>query len=216
MSAAVPAPAADRRGARRVELTAALIALCVGAPLVFLYARAMADGELRRRQAPLRAMIGDSAFERLARGEKTPEHYYGNELLAPDFTLRDRHGKVWRLRDQRGKVVVMNFWTITCQPCVEELPSLLELADIARKRGDMEVIAVTTDQQWSEIGALFPSRFHLDVLFDPERKVVRDKYGTRLFPETWIIDGRGVIRMRIDGRRNWSEPLTIDAIERFM
>jgi peroxiredoxin len=215
LSAGSPAAAAPR-GARRVELLAALIALCVGAPLVFLYARAMADGELRRRQAPVRALIGDAAFERLARGEKTPEHYYGNELLAPDFTLRDRHGKSLRLRDLRGKVVVMNFWTITCKPCVEELPSLLELAEIARKRGDIEVLAVTTDQHWSEVAALFPPRFDLNVLFDPERKVVRDKYGTRLFPETWIIDARGVIRMRIDGRRNWSEPLTLDAIERFM
>ena len=217
MSAAPPVAAGQRRPpARRVELVAALIALCVGAPLVFLYARAMADGELRRRQVPLRAMIGDSAFELLARGEKTAEHYYGNELLAPDFTLPDRDGKPRRLSDLRGKVVVMNFWTITCQPCVEELPSLLELAEIARKRGDFEVIAVTTDKTWSEIAALFPPRHHLNVLFDPERKVVRDKYGTRLYPETWIIDARGVVRMRVDGRRNWSEPITIDAIERFM
>ena len=71
-----------------MELCAALVVLCIGAPLVFLYARAMADGELRRHEAPLRAMLGDAAFERLARGEKTEEHYYGNELLAPDFTLQ--------------------------------------------------------------------------------------------------------------------------------
>lgn len=205
-----------RRGSRRVELWAALIALCVGAPLVFLYARAMADSELRRRQAPLRAMIGDVAFEQLARGDKTTEHYYGNSLRAPDFTLRDKNGRPWKLSDRRGKVVVMNFWTITCQPCVEELPSLIELADIASQRDDIEVIAVTTDKEWSEVAALFPPKFHLNVLFDPERKVVRDKFGTKLYPETWIIDGRGVVRMRIDGRRNWSEPITIDAIERFL
>jgi peroxiredoxin len=208
--------AAREGGRRRVELWAALIALCVGAPLVFLYARAMADGELRRRQAPLRVMIGDVAFEKLARGEKTEEHYYGNSLLAPDFTLLDKDGRPWKLSDRRGKVVVMNFWTITCQPCVEELPSLLELADIAAERDDVEVIAVTTDKEWSEVAALFPPQFALKVLFDPERKVVRDKFGTRLFPETWIIDGRGVVRLRIDGRRDWSQPITIDAIERFL
>ena len=77
---------------RRAELYAGLIALCVGAPLVFMYARAMAEGEQRRREVPMRALLGDESFERLARGEKTAEHYYGNELLAPDFTLRDRHG----------------------------------------------------------------------------------------------------------------------------
>lgn len=130
--------------------------------------------------------------------------------------LSDRDGKPWRLRDQRGKVVVLNFWTLTCQPCVEELPSLLELASMAQKRDDIEIVAVSTDKDWNEVAALFPPRFALKLLFDPERKIVSGKYGTRLFPETWIIDARGVVRMRIDGKRNWSEALTLDAIQSFL
>jgi peroxiredoxin len=211
-----PAPPAANSKPRRAEWLSALIVLAVGAPMIFLFTRAMADGEQRRREAPLRAMLGDRAYERLARGEKTEEHYFGNELSAPDFTLRGHDGKPWRLRDQRGKVVVMNFWTITCQPCVEELPSFLELADLAARRDNIEVVAVSTDRDFSEVATLFPPQFRLKVLFDPDRKVVRDKFGTKLFPETWIIDGRGVVRMRVDGRRNWSDPLTFDAIERFL
>jgi peroxiredoxin len=208
---------AEQAAARkRGEWLAGLIVLCIGAPLVFIYARAMADGEVRRQEAPLRAILGDEYFERLSRGEKTSEHYYGNELTAPDFALKDKDGKPWRLRDQRGKVVVMNFWTITCGPCVEELPSFIELAQIAKERDDIEVVAVTTDKDWSEVSALFPPHAQLRVLFDPERKIVRDKYGTKLFPETWVIDKKGVVRLRIDGRRNWSEPLALDAIERFL
>ncbi|MFI5306048.1 MAG: TlpA family protein disulfide reductase [Polyangiales bacterium] len=205
-----------RARSRRAELYAALIVAAVGAPLVFVYARAMAEGETRRREAPLRAILGDESFERLARGERTEEHYLGDRLLAPDFTLQDRDGKPWRLRDHRGKVVVINFWTVTCQPCVEELPSVIELADIAQHRPEIEVVAVTTDENWGAVAALFPPHFALKVLFDPERKVVRDKFGTRLFPETWVIDARGVIRLRVDGRRNWSEALSIDAIESFL
>jgi peroxiredoxin len=202
--------------ARRGELAAALIVLALGVPFVFLFARAMADGETRRREAPLRAILGDESYERLARGDKTEEHYLGNELLAPDFELKGRDGKPWRLRDQRGKVVVMNFWTLTCQPCVEELPSLLELATLATKRDKIEVIAVSTDKNWNEVAALFPPRFDLTLLFDPERKIVSGKYGTRLFPETWIIDSRGVVRLRIDGKRNWSDALTLDVISSFL
>ena len=203
--------------ARSREWSAGLVVICIGAPLVFQYARAMAEGEVRRHEAPLRAILGDTSFERLARGEKTEEHYYGNELLAPDFTLVDRPGKPWRLRDQRGKVVVMNFWSITCQPCVEELPSFMDLDQLAKQRGDdIEIVAVTTDKDWSEVAALFPPGANLQVLFDPERKVVRDKFGTKLFPETWVIDREGVVRLRVDGRRDWSEPLALDAIERFL
>jgi peroxiredoxin len=211
-----PSTTSSSAPGRRGELLAGLIVLALGAPLVFMYARAMAEGETRRRETPLRAMLGDEAYERLARGERTEENYLGNELLAPDFTLLDRNGKPWRLRDHRGKVVVLNFWTITCQPCVEELPTVLELADMANRRDDFEVVAVSTDKNWNQVAALFPPHFSLNVLFDPERKIVRDKYGTRLFPETWIIDRRGVIRLRIDGRRNWSEALTLNVIESFL
>jgi len=201
--------------ARKRERIAALIVFALGVPLVFIYARAMAEGEVRRREAPIRAMIGDDSFERNSRGERTEEHYYGDHLTAPDFELRDKDGKPWRLRDQRGKTVVMNFWTVTCQPCVEELPSFLELADMLRGNTNVEVVAITTDKNWDEVAALFPPHFNLKVLFDPERKIVRGKYGTRLFPETWIIDSHGVVRMRVDGKRNWSEALSLDVIKSF-
>lgn len=207
------APVSPR--ARRRERIAALIVFAVGLPLVFMYARAMADGEVRRRETPLRIMLGDENYERLTRGERTEENYLGNHLTAPDFELRDQNGQPWRLRDHRGKIVVMNFWTITCQPCVDELPSLLELADIAHDRGDIEVVAVSADEGWKDVSALFPPNFRLKVLFDPQRKIIHDKYGTRLFPETWIIDAEGVVRMRIDGRRNWSEALALDVIRSF-
>lgn len=199
---------------KRREWLAALPVAILGAPYVAVYARAMADGELRRREAPLRAMIGDETFERLQRGEKTEEHYLGNSLSCPDFTLPDKDGQPWRMQDRRGKIVVLNFWTITCKPCVAELPSLLELAELARTR-NIEVVAVTTDKGWHEVATLFPPQHNLKVLFDPERKVVRDKFGTRLFPETWVIDPRGVVRMRIDGGRAWSEALALDAITSF-
>ena len=37
-------------------------------------------------------------------------------------------GRKVHLSDYRGKTVVLNFWTTTCQPCLEEMPSLAELA----------------------------------------------------------------------------------------
>lgn len=214
--AASPAHSDHKDREKRAEWLAGLLVLALGAPLIFLFSRAMADGEQRRYEAPLRAMLGEHVYDQLARGEKTELNYLGNELLAPDFTLTDRNGKPWRLHDQRGKVVVMNFWTVTCQPCVEELPSFLELADITAHRDDIEVVAVSTDQSFGEVATLFPPQFRLKLLFDPDRKVVRDKFGTRLFPETWIIDGRGVVRMRIDGQRKWSDAITLDAIQRFL
>ncbi|HKU41876.1 MAG TPA: TlpA disulfide reductase family protein [Polyangiales bacterium] len=208
-------PSSPRPSGQR-ELFATLLVLCVGAPLLFIFARAMTDAEVRRREAPLRAMLGDGAYEALSRGEKTELHYLGDGLRAPDFELKDKSGKLWKLSDQRGKVVVMNFWSVTCQPCVEEMPSLVNLADTVRRRKDIELVAISTDKDWSAVGAIFPPGSRLKVLFDPERKVTKDKFGTKLYPETWVIDKGGVVRLRVDGPRDWGSALSLEAIERFL
>ncbi|MCZ7681473.1 MAG: TlpA family protein disulfide reductase [Sandaracinaceae bacterium] len=106
------------------------------------------------------------------------------------------------MSDHRGKVVVMNFWTVTCQPCVEEMPTLVQLSRILEERDDIELVTVSTDRDWDTVRTVVPEDAPMTVLLDPEREVVNGKFGTRLFPETWIIDPDGVIRLRVDGSRD--------------
>lgn len=201
---------------KRSELVATLIALCLGAPMVFLFARAAADSEVRRREAPMRAMVGDQAFEMLAAGGTPPQGYLGDDRRAPDFTLNDQRGIPWRLSQHRGKVVVLNFWSVTCGPCVEEMPTFDQLAMVLSRRHDIELVTVSVDAGWSAVSMAMPPNTRLKVLFDPERAVVRGKFGTRLYPETWIIDGDGIIRARIDGARDWSSPVALELIESYL
>ena len=195
------------------EKLAAAVAFLLGAPFAFMMTRGFAEGETRRREIPLRAMVGDDAYEGFRDGDKPKHHYVGSDRLAPDFTLKDQHGQPWRLKDQRGKTVVLNFWTMTCKPCLEEMPSLEQLAMIARERDDLEVVAISTDKNWEEVRSLFKPGSKLKVLFDPDKSVVRGKFGTRLYPETWVIDPDGIIRVRVDGGRDWSAPIALEMIE---
>lgn len=197
------------------EYLAALVTLAVGGPLLFAFASALADGEVRRREAPLRAVLGP-AYEPLAHGEPTEIHYLGNDRLAPDFTLDDMEGRPWRLSDHRGEVVVMNFWSITCGPCVQEMPSIIDLARMVEGRDDIEVVTVTIDRRETDVRSVVPASAPLTVLMDRDRSVVRGRYGTVLFPETWIIDRDGVIRMRLDQAFDWSSAVALDAIESFL
>jgi peroxiredoxin len=192
---------------------AAVLAFVLGAPFAFMLVRGFAEGEARRRETPLRAMLGDEAFEAFREGEMPKHHYLGNDKRAPDFTLKDQNGKPWRLQDQRGKTVVLNFWTMTCQPCVEEMPSLEQLAMVAAERDDLEVVAISTDKSWQDVRSLFKPGSKLKVLFDPDKRIVRDKFGTRLYPETWVIDPEGVVRARVDGGRDWSAPIALEMIQ---
>jgi len=191
------------------------IALLVAIPLVFAFARAMADGATRHRQAALRSVIGDERYDALAEGRGGFPHYLGNDRRAPDFTLRDRRGRPFRLSEHRGRVVVLNFWSVTCPPCLEELPTIDTLAQIAERWGDVDVVAISTDDSWEAVAPVLPREPKATYLLDPDDAVVVGKFGTRLYPETWIIDREGVIRFRFDGARDWSQSLMLSVIEGF-
>lgn len=140
--------------------------------------------------------------------------YAGSDRTAPDFELPDMNGKRVRLSQFRGKVVFLNFWTKTCNPCLEEMPSIAELARIGQGRGDFVVVTVSTDEGPDAVRDTLKVILNGDppfpVLFDPESEIVNGKYGTRLFPETWIIDPKGVIRARFDGAREWNKSIAVE------
>ena len=46
---------------------------------------------------------------------------------APDFTLKNRQGNNQNLTEQRGSIILLNFWATWCAPCKEEMPSLDKL-----------------------------------------------------------------------------------------
>ena len=143
--------------------------------------------------------------------------YAGNDRLAPDFTLPDMNGRRVSLSSFAGQPVVLNFWTQSCEPCKKELPSLGELAVLGRTHG-FTVVTVSADDGPDDVRATLQSIFRgadvpFPVLFDPELEVIHDKYGTSLYPETWIIDSSRIIRARFDGERSWSAPLAREAID---
>lgn len=144
--------------------------------------------------------------------------YAGRDRLAPDFELPDMNGNKVRLSSYRGKTVILNFWTKTCQPCLQEMPHIADLARVAAGRRDVVVITVSTDEGPDDVRDTLEVALNGEdppfmVLFDPETDVVSGKYGTKLYPETWFIDPSGVIRARFDGPRDWSDALAIDITE---
>lgn len=143
--------------------------------------------------------------------------YTGNDRLAPDFTLSDRNGRPLTLSSLRGKVVVLHFWSKDCPPCIEELAEALPAYDeMVRGRSDIALVMVSVDEGWSAVSAFVRPSMHAPVLFDPDRAVVERRYGTRLFPETWIIDRDGVIRARFDRTVEWSSAAFVHYVESFL
>lgn len=181
---------------------AQLAFVLVAAIGVYSFVSVAKEGELRRRCTPTCLLR---------------PNYAGYERTAPSFTLKDTRGHDVSLESYRGKVVVLNFWTRTCAPCMEEMPEIAELARIVRPMKDVEVLTVSTDETTEEaldaIRSVLREEAPFPILMDPEATVVQSKFGTSLYPETWIIDKKGVVRARFDGAREWSSATVVKLLE---
>src|SRR5215467_2586154 len=60
---------------------------------------------------------------------------------APEFALKDAQGRVAKLADYKGKVLLLNFWATWCGPCKIEIPGFIELY-AQHKAAGFEVVGV--------------------------------------------------------------------------
>jgi len=112
---------------------------------------------------------------------------------APDFTLRSMNGPNLRLKEQRGQVVLINFWATWCAPCRKEMPHLNRLYDKYRASGFV-LLGVNVDDDArnavdvaAQLGVKFP------VLLDTDKKVSH-LYDLNSMPSTVVIDRDGRVR----------------------
>lgn len=123
---------------------------------------------------------------------------------APDFTLKTVGGPNLRLAEQRGQVVMVNFWATWCAPCKQEMPHLNQLYDKYRGTGFV-LLGVNVDDdpakaaaEAAKLGIKFP------VLLD-SAKAVSKAYALNAMPTTFVIDRDGQVRHVHQGYRNGFE-----------
>lgn len=100
----------------------------------------------------------------------------------------------------RGRPVVLNFWASWCTVCVEEAA---ELERIHRRSGGEFVVLGVAIQDAPEDARRFARRYGMTYanLLDPQGRSGID-YGMLGVPETFLIDGQGIVRERFIGAVN--------------
>lgn len=134
-----------------------------------------------------------------------------------DAQLWDLQGKVFRLSDYRGRVVVLDVWATWCGPCREEIPHLNELSREYAGRG-VEVVGMTVEDASTDYAAVrdfardFPVGYRVGWA-QPEwtTKLLGDNDA---IPQTFVIGRDGRTYLHATGFYDDTVRLLRDAIER--
>ena len=131
---------------------------------------------------------------------------------APDFTLKSNQNTNMRLSEQRGNVVLINFWASWCGPCRAELPEMEKLQQDYQDLG-FTILAVNVDEDPNKADILLDDiKVSFPVLFDPTAKVSK-LYDVSAMPTTVMIDRNGNQRLLHAGYKAGDEKKYAKAIK---
>jgi peroxiredoxin len=118
---------------------------------------------------------------------------------APDFSLPTLDGDNITLSDYEGKkVVLIDFWATTCDPCLAEMPELVKLYKAKKDQG-FEILAITIDgpETLSAVSQTVKKlKMSFPILLDEETEVM-DRYNPKgELPMTIVVDKNGTIVLK--------------------
>lgn len=137
---------------------------------------------------------------------------------APDFEIELLNGEIFRLSEQRGKVVLINIWASWCGPCVAEMPDIDQLAkDYA---DDLVVIGVNCSEDEQTVADFVAAAgYSYNFAVDPEYYISGYLYPSRGIPYSIVVDANGMItQLHTGGGAGMYEVLegyVLDAMTRY-
>lgn len=119
---------------------------------------------------------------------------------AADFALTDSTGKVVRLSDYRGQVVLLNFWATWCAPCQHEVPWFV---DFQARFGDQgfTVLGISLDEEgWDAVRPfLAEKQVNYPVMLASSADLPQPYRSIGALPKTYLIDRDGHVAGEYDG-----------------
>jgi len=108
---------------------------------------------------------------------------------APDFKMTDLNGNEISSETTKGKVVVLNFWFVSCKPCIAEIPELNEVYKTYKNNSDVVFASITFDKK--EKVDVFLKKHPLQYPVVSDAKEICTLFNTSGYPTNLVIDKNG-------------------------
>ena len=120
---------------------------------------------------------------------------------APNFTLKSTAGENLNLVEQRGQIIIINFWASWCGPCRKEMPMLQSFYSKYNSLG-VSVWGINVEQE-NQAGRDFLADLDLTfpIFFDSKNTISAD-YQVEAMPTTVIVDRNGKVRYLFRGYKD--------------
>tara|TARA_B100000470_G_C19782820_1_gene388444 strand:- start:947 stop:1564 length:618 start_codon:yes stop_codon:yes gene_type:complete len=129
--------------------------------------------------------------------------------------FEDLEGAQFSLRDFRDKTLFINYWATWCNPCLAEMPSMVELYNQYKDDKNIVFLYLSKEDR-STIIDYIPKDEALAQL--PLYKIITDDelFSTRGIPTTFIVDTSGEIIVKDVGSATWNDQSVIDYLNNIL
>ncbi len=117
---------------------------------------------------------------------------------AKDLEVTTVDGRSLKLSDLRGKVVMVDFWSSWCAPCIAEGPMLASAYDEWRSRG-VEFVGIAIWDDVQDVNRfIVGNAIKYQVAIDAKGEVAIN-YGVKGVPEKYFITSDGMLAKKVIG-----------------
>lgn len=185
-----------RRHLHKVEVVSGIILILIGGLVASNRVTVLSSSKLAGFLPNLESWLRLRGVE----APPPPQTENATYKAAPDVQFTRLDGSTLRLKELRGRVVLLNFWATWCIPCRSEIPSLSAMQKDLDSKG-LSIVGVSYDDTADLIQDFqkeFPQTYQI-VLGGRE---VGSQLPASPLPTTYVIDRQGRIRQTLIGERS--------------